>query len=216
MKPTQEELYRPYDAFAARLKRLVKQEFARLSLAGFDQLNVIRVAEKTERIFERIDRFCREEYAEICGWVYEWVYVQYGKDPPDRDWTKVVDDWLKGYNPVTRYVYASELERKRLRLNEAVLTAREFSDRKALTEIVQSAASLIMTQGLQYGLSLIGDMEIQAYDEMDEDGEVMYHACDDSRTCEDCKAYDRKIFRISEAPRIPQHYRCRCWYTRVK
>lgn len=216
MKPTQAELYKPFEAFAGQLERLVKQEFNRLTLAGFDQLNVIRTAELTAQIYQKIDRFCRKHYEEICEWVYEWVYVQYGKDSPDKDWTKVVDRWLKGYDPVTRYVYGSELERKRLRLNEGILTAREYADRKMLTEAVRTAAGLILTQGMQYGLDLIGEMQEQAYQEADPESELLYHACDDNRTCDDCRECDGKIYKASEAPRIPQHYRCRCWYTQVK
>ena len=215
MKPTQQDLYRPYEAYAAALKRKIKQEFNRIRLAGFDELNVLRVKQLTEGIYERVDRLNRAAYADICDWVYEWVYVQYGKEPPDRDWTKVVDDWLKGYDPVTRYLYGPELERKRLRLAEGILTAAAGMDRPMLEDVLKTAASLLLTQSLQAGMDLLAEAETEAYTEADPEAMVQYHACDDDRTCKDCRDYDKKVFRISEAPRIPQHYRCRCWYTRV-
>ena len=217
MKPTQQDLYRPYEAYAATLKRKIKQEFNRIRLAGFDELNVIRVQSLTESIWKRVDRFNRDAYAEMCEWTYEWVYVQYGEKPPHRDWTKVVDDWLRGYDPVTRYIYDRELERKRLRLNEGILATRENQDRPGLEDVVRTAANLLLTQSLQYGLDLIGETELEAFQEAaeDEDALVRYNACNDSKTCNECWKLNGKVFRISAAPHIPQHYRCRCWYTRA-
>lgn len=217
MKPTQQDLYRPYEAYAATLKRKIKQEFNRLILAGFDELNVIRVQSITESIWKRVDRFNRDAYAEMCEWTYEWVYVQYGDKPPHKDWTKVVDDWLRGYDPVTKYIYDRELERKRLRLNEGVLTTRETQDRPGLTDVVRTAANLLLTQSLQYGLDLIGETELEAFQEAaeDEDALIRYNACNDSKTCNECWKLNGKVFTVSEAPHIPQHYRCRCWYTRA-
>lgn len=181
-------------------------------LAGFDELNVVRTREITEKIWTRIDRFNRQAYAEMCEWTWEWVYVLYGEDPPHKDWTKVVDNWLRGYDPVTKYIYDREMERKRLRLNEGILASREAQDRPGLTEVVMTAANLLLTQSLQYGLDLIGEVEVEAYDDLDVD-EVEYHACDDDRTCSTCREDDGKIFSLEEAPKIPRHYRCRCWYT---
>ena len=217
MKPTQPDRYRPYEAHAATLKRKLKQEFNRLLLAGFDELNVIRVQSITESIWKRVDRFNRDAYAEMCEWTYEWVYVQYGDKTPHKDWTKVVDDWLRGYDPVTKYIYDRELERKRLRLNEGVLTTRETQDRPGLTDVVRAAANLLLTQSLQYGLDLIGETELEAFHEAPEDEDALsrYNACNDSKTCNECWKLNGKVVKVSEAPHIPQHYRCRCWYTRV-
>lgn len=209
----QDELFRPYDRYGEALKRKIRQEFNRLLLAGFDELSVVQAKQTTKTIWERVDRFIRKNLRELCAWVYEWVYVLYGKKPPDRDWTKVVDDWLKGYDPVTRYVYDNELERKRLRLLEEILTAREFQDRPGLEKTLKTTAGLLLTQGLQYGLDLMGETEKRAYEEIGPEVYVQYHACDDDRTCEDCWQYNGMVFPIDEAPRIPQHYRCRCWYT---
>lgn len=177
---------------------------------------MIRVKTLTETVWKRVDRINRKHYEELCEWVYEWVYVQYGDNPPDRDWTKVVDDWLRGYDPTTRYVYEAELERKRLRLCEGILSCRETQDRPGLEDVLRTAASLLLTQSVQEGLDIMGETQLEAFAEAGGDEAlVQYHACDDDRTCGECKACDGKIYRISEAPRIPRHYRCRCWYTRV-
>ncbi len=200
-----------YDAYTETLKKKIKQEFNKLQLAGFDELNVIRVTKVTKRIWKQIDRMNRKAYADMCGWVYDWVYMLYGDIPPDMDWVRYVDEYLKGYDPVTRYVYGPELERKRLRLTEGILTVRETQDRQGLEDVLRTAANLLLTQSLQYGLDLIAKVEMQAFEE---EGEyVRYNSCGDSRVCEDCEELDGKIFPIDEAPRIPQHYRCRCWYT---
>lgn len=211
-------LFLPYDAYAKSIKEKIRQEFRRLTLAPFDQLNVVGTKRLTERVFHEVDRLNRRHWAALCEWVYEWVYVQYGNDPPDRDWTKVVDDWLKGYDPVTRYRHDTETERKRLRLAEGILTAREQGDRKMLDEVVKTAAGLLLAQSLQAGLDIMGEMQTEAHREAAEDATegLLYHACHDERTCEVCAADDGKVFMVKDAPRIPRHYRCRCWYTRAK
>lgn len=215
MKPTQASLYKPFDEFAEKARKTIQQEMNRLILAPWDELHITQAKRKTEILFKRIDRMNRKAYRELCEWVYEWVLLQYDREPEERDWTKVVDDWLKGYDPVTMYVYDSEMERKRLRLVEGILTAMETQDRQALTEVVRAAGSLLLTQSLQYGLDLMGETERKTFEETDEEEMLVYHACNDSRTCAECHADDGKVFRKSEAPRIPRHYRCRCWYTRA-
>ena len=136
----------------------------------------------------------------------------YGEELPPKDWTRIVDRWLRGYDPVTKYIYDRELERKRLRLNEGILTTKETQN--ALNDALKLAANLLLTQSLQYGLDLVAQMELEAYDALDVD-EVMYHACDDEKTCKECWKDNGKIFRLEEAPRVPRHNRCRCWYTAV-
>lgn len=215
METTQEALYSRHDRFAELIRKKVRQEFHRLLLSGWDELNVTRAAEVTRTIYERVDRMNRRHYAEICEWVYEWVYVQYGREVPYRDWTKVVDDWLKGYDPTTKYVYENELERKRLRLYEGILACRETLDRPGLEKLLKQAADLLVTQSIQYGLDLVGEMQEEAYgDAADEDELLLYHACDDSRVCSECWDCNGKVYPVNGAPRLPQHYRCRCWYTR--
>lgn len=217
MKPAADNLFLPYDAYAKAVKEKIRQEFRRLTLAPFDQLTVVGTKQLTERVFREVDRLNRRHWAALCEWVYEWVYVQYGDNPPDRDWTKVVDDWLKGYDPVTRYRYDTEAERKRLRLAEGVLTAREQADRKMLDEVVKTAAGLLLSQSLQAGLDIMGEIQAEAYEEAGEglDELLLYHSCQDERVCEECEADDGKVFRKKDAPKIPRHYRCRCWYTRA-
>lgn len=217
METTQAELYRRYDDYAVEIMKVIRDEFTPLRLAGFDELTVTNTIRRTKLIYERIDKRNRKAYREMCDWVYEWVYVQYGKNPPNKDWTKVVDAWLKGYDPVTQYVYVNELERKMHRLNEGILSCREETNHAGLEDVIRTASNYLLTQSLQTGLDLMGEMQKRAFaDAEDEEAKVQYHACDDDQTCGECHADDGKIFRLSEAPRIPRHYRCRCWYTRAR
>lgn len=41
---------------------------------------------------------------------------------------------------------------------------------------------------------------------------VVYNAKLDSKTCEDCKLYDLKEYDIEDAPSLPRHPLCRCYY----
>ncbi len=207
-----EALYAPLDAFEAEMKAEIKREFAPLSLAGFDELTVIRTKERVERLYDRINRKARKRYAYIIMMAYEWAYSQTGKVPPSEKWDKLVDEFLRGYDRVTGYVYENELERKAMRLVEAILAAKEYVDRAALTEAVKKAANLLYTQVTQEALDMIEESVMQAYQKM-EVQTVRYHAYMDARVCEECAACNLKVYELKEAPPLPQHYHCRCYYT---
>lgn len=205
-------LYAPLDAFEAEMQAEIKRLFTPLGLAGFDELNVIRTKERVERIYEQINRKARKRYAYLIMMAYEWAYSQTGKVPPAQKWDKLVDEFLKGYDRVTGYVFEKELDRKVMRLVEAILTAKEYLDRKLLTEAVRKAASLIYTQVTQAGLDMIEEALMDAYEEMEVET-LLYHAYMDDRVCEECAACNGKTYEIDEAPPLPQHYHCRCFYT---
>lgn len=41
---------------------------------------------------------------------------------------------------------------------------------------------------------------------------VKYNATLDNKTCEDCSAYDGKVYNLNNAPSLPRHPLCRCFY----
>ena len=55
----------------------------------------------------------------------------------------IIVEILLAYNLVTGYIYDREAERKRLRLNEQILTAREYDDRGALNESLRRIAQYL-------------------------------------------------------------------------
>jgi SPP1 gp7 family putative phage head morphogenesis protein len=121
---------------------------------------------------------------------------------------------LLGYNFVTGYVYDREVERKRLRLNEQMLTAKEYDSREMFNDGLRRTANLLWTQTSQYGISVVDAATLQAYEDMGVE-EVRWKARIDGRECKVCRERHNKIFKISEVPE-KTHYRCRCYLEPVK
>ena len=205
------KLYKPLDEYIKKVKKKVKESFAPLYISGFDQLNIIQLAKSTALIYDEVDEFNREEFVKLVrhGWGFaEELMAVHLSEIKAKDF---VSEYLSGYDPVTQYVYDKELDRKRMRLNESILTAKEYQDIVKLHKAVKKAADLLYTQGSQYALDILLSTLMKAY----RDGGCKYlrwNTQEDEKVCRDCHDLDGKVFRISEYPE-PQHYNCRCYPT---
>lgn len=211
-------MYEHLDSLLEKIKRKIRTEFNRLGSMGFDELNVVNTKKVTLQMFDRlltanekaylkaaIEAYGKaEESAKDAGFVGEETEI-------DEDWLLAV---LLAYNLVTGYIYGREAERKRLRLNEQILTAREFDDRGAFNDSLRRSANLWWTQTLQYGIDVVDKATLQAYRDAGVEY-VRWIAVKDERTCEECGPRHMKIYRIDEAP-SKTHYGCRCRLEPVK
>ena len=214
----EKELYGPLDDFLKRLKRKIKTVFAPLFVSAFDELHIIRLSKTTAAMYEELDAFNRKNYLKLIEHARKWAEEVLGKKLSDADLKSFMEQYLKGYDPVTQYVYAKEIDRKRMRLNESVMTAAEFYDIVKLHEVVRKAIDLWFTQSSQYALDLMLEEIINAYDEDDEgDGEewLMWNAIVDGKECEICHSRNGKVYEKHNYPPRP-HYKCRCYPTKVK
>ena len=160
---------------------------------------------------DRIRRANRRGYCKIARYVDDWFLfdVLLADDDTERiDEKKIVDLVLGGYNPVTGYVYGRELDRKRSRLVEEILTAVQMQDRERYENVLRKAANLFYTQSMQYAID-IADETLKA--EMKKHGitEVVWLTEQDEKVCAECHARDGKIYKIDKIPPKP-HYNCRC------
>lgn len=129
----------------------------------------------------------------------------------DEDWLLAI---LLGYNLVTGYLYEKEAERKRLRMNEQILTAREYDDRCAYNDSLRRGANLWWTQTMQYGIDVVDEATVQGFQDMGVD-KVRWVAELDSRTCETCRSRNGKVYDIKKVP-TKTHYNCRCYLEPVE
>ena len=210
----EESLYKPLDEFLKRLKRKIKALFAPLFVSGFDQLNILMLNKQTSEMYLELDEFNRENYLALVKHARKWVERLVGKELKVRDMREFVDQYLKGYDPVTQYVYTKEVDRKKMRLNEAILTAREYQDVQKLQRAVKKAADLWFTQSSQYALDLML-FEIRQAFEDDGISLLRWNTQRDERVCPECNALDGKIFDSDDYP-DPPHYNCRCYPTQEK
>ena len=212
-------MYEYLDSLLAKVKKKLRTEFNRLGLMGFDELNVVNTKKVTKAMFDHLLSENEKTYQKAANKAYSSA-KQKAEDAGfavEKE-TEHGGEWLIGvllaYNFVTGYVYDREAERKRLRLNEQILTAREYDDRQMYNGSLQRAANLWWTQTSQYGIDVVDKATLLAYEDMGVE-EVRWKAKIDGRECKVCRERHDKIYKISEVP-MKAHYGCRCYLEPVK
>jgi SPP1 gp7 family putative phage head morphogenesis protein len=212
-------MYDYLDTLLAKLKEKIRTEFNRLGMMGFDDLNVVNTKKVTKAMFGRLTAENEKAYQKVADKAYDKAKKKAaGAGYTEEEPSGVGDAWLVGvllaYNFVTGYLYDREAERKRLRLNEQILTSREYDDRQLFNESLRKSANLWWTQTQQYGITVVDEATLQAYKDMGVK-KVQWKSVIDKRTCKVCRERHNKIYKISEVPR-KTHYNCRCYLEPVK
>ena len=212
-------MYKHLDTLLAKAKKKLRTEFNRLGLLGFDELNVVNTKNITKAMFDRLLSENEKMYQTAADKAYSKAKMTAKEAGYREEEEKTLGgEWLLGallaYNFVTGYVYDREAERKRLRLNEQILTAREYDDRQLYNSSLQKTANLWWTQTSQYGISVVDAATLQAYEDMGVK-EVRWKAKIDGRECKVCRERHNKIYKLSEVPE-KAHYNCRCYWEPVK
>lgn len=199
-------MYKHLDSLLEKAKKKLRVAFNRLGSMGFDELNVVNTKKTTQDMF---DRFLNEN---------ETMYLKaaksaYTKAVGDGKASEIDAEWLVGvllsYNLVTGYLYDREAERKRLRLNEQILTAREYGDRQLFNDSLRRTANLWWTQTSQYGIDVVDKATLKAYRDKGVKW-VRWVTAKDEKTCVECRDRDGKVYRINAVPG-KTHYGCRCY-----
>ena len=212
-------MYKHLDTLLAKVKKKLRTEFNRLGLLGFDELNVVNTKNITKAMFDRLLSENEKMYRKAANKAYskakttalEAGYREEEEKELGGEWLTAV---LLGYNFVTGYVYDREAERKRLRLNEQILTAREYDDRQLYNSSLQRTANLWWTQTSQYGITVVDEATLRGYTDMGVK-KVRWKSVIDGRECKVCRERHDKIYKISEVPE-KAHYNCRCYLEPVK
>lgn len=209
-------MYDYLDTLLAKLKKKLRTEFNRLGMLGFDELNVVNTKKVTKEMFDRLTAENEKVYKKVAVDAYgkaKKKAADAGHTASEKETAGVGEAWLTGvllaYNFVTGYLYDREAERKRLRLNEQILTARDYNDRQMLNDGLRRTANLWWTQTMQYGVTVVDEAVLQAYKDMGVE-KVRWVAKIDKRTCKVCKERHNQIYKILEVPR-KTHYNCRCY-----
>lgn len=211
-------MYRNLDSLLEAEKKRIRAEFNHLSVTGFDELNVVNTRKTTQEMFDRFLRDNEEMYLRVAKKAYSKAVKTAKAEGYSGRESEINGDWvtgiLAGYSLVTGYLYGKEAERKRLRLNEQILTAREYSDRTMYQESLRKTANLWWTQTVQYGVSVVDEATIRAFEDMGVK-KVKWIARDDKGTCSECNERDGKIYNLSALP-SKTHYGCRCYVVPIK
>ena len=213
-------MYENLDSLFTKAKKKIRTEFNHLGVMAFDSLNVVNTKKITKEMFDRLLRDNEKMYRKAADKAYskgktkarDAGYTE-GKKPEG-----IGDEWLfgilLGYNLVTGYLYDREAERKRLRLNEQILTAREYDSREMYNDSLRRTANLWWTQTAQYGIDVVDEATIQAYEDMGVE-KVKWIARLDRRTCPVCRERNGTVYELSKVPK-KTHYNCRCYLEPVE
>ena len=211
-------MYRLADKLLEQLKKLIRREFNRFAIFGFDELNVPRVTQETVELFNRLmaennkrylqaaQRACLDAKALVLAAGYEEKDVPI----PDEAW---LVGFLGAYNLVSGYLYEPEAERKRLRLAEQILTAKEYQNRTLYNDSLRRSANLWWTQTLHYMLDAVDESTLDTYKLMGVE-RVGWHTNIDGHECKICRDRHGKIYDIDKVP-DKAHRNCRCRLTPV-
>jgi len=206
-------MYRYLDKLLEAEKKKVRAEFNHLSVMGFDELNVVNTRKATQEMFDRLLSDNETLYLRAAKDAYKKAVKTAKEDGFSGEESENTEDILAGvlagFNYVTGYLYNKEADRKRLRLNEQILTAREYGDRTMYQDSLRRSANLWWTQTAQYGISMVDEATLKGFKDMGVD-KVRWIAADDEKTCPTCGSRDNKVYRLNKIPPKP-HYGCRCY-----
>lgn len=193
--------YQKTDKTIAYLNKQYAKLFRRLT--SFDELNVIEVSHE---IYDEVLKLVERESVRLV----KSVYSSHAEKTPlsTSDAMAFVLALMLAYNPVTKYVYKNELERKRSRFAEGVIA----SDTPG--EEVELAKRLLVRLNRQFEDDVTFDTIVKAYAD---DGvkEVRWVTALDDRRCAECKSRHGKIYKIHSIPPKPHPF-CRCYVEKVR
>ena len=176
-------------------------------------MNIPAVKKHVSKLYKNVYKIIKNELTAILNPLYKEIYdeaIALGFDVDLRDLDEVwIEEFFEEYNPVTKYVFKSEIGRKESRLFEALVasSAEKFSSYK-------TAENLLIKQVKQYAIDLEDKVTKIVYKDVGVK-KVVWNAEHDHKTCGVCAEMDGQVFNLADLP-PKQHYQCRCWYTPVK
>lgn len=193
--------YKITDKTIAYLNKQYVKLFRKVT--SFDELNVIEVSHE---IYDEAVKVTEQEVTRLVKTVYDRTAETRVMDSSEA--YAFVLALMLAYNPVTKYIYRNELERKRSRFAEGVISS------DTPREEVEVAKRLLVAVNKQFADDATFDAVVQAYaDEGVE--EVRWVTSIDDRRCHECKSRHGKIYPIDDIPSKP-HIHCRCYVEKVR
>lgn len=176
-------------------------------------MNVVGVKKHINKLYRDIYKIVKKEFLAIVNQIYQEIYDEVIALGFDGDLRNIDEAWIEEffdkYNPVTKYVFSNEIDRKQSYLFEAIV-----SDPTFILQSYAKAERLIIGQIEQYAIELEDDIARVVYEDTGVE-KVQWVAEKDSRTCGVCNSLDGEIFDLDKAP-DKQHYNCRCYLVPVK
>lgn len=199
---TMETPYRKTDKVIDYMNRQYGRLFRKA--ASFDELNVIPLSHE---IYDAVYAMVKKEATRLAGVIYS-DHRDEDETEGEFDATGFVLALLLAYNPVTKYVFENELDRKRARFAESLIASNTPLEEIAL------AKRLVAGMDAQFMDDVTFEAVVQAFRDNGTE-RVRWVTAEDDRRCKKCKSMHGKIYPIDEIPPKP-HIHCRCWVEEVE
>lgn len=194
--------YEYTDKVIAHIDKQLIERYSRLkSLVSFDELNVLQ---EVNALYQEIDIFVRKAFLKLANRAYADNVRKTPLRSLDEQW---VDALLSAYDPVSKYVFSHEEDRKCARLIESLIA----STTKA--QEVNAALRSMSFMCRIYAVRVTDEAVLQAFKD-DEENLVKWIAEKDEKTCSVCHSRDGKVYELESLPPKP-HLNCRCRYRRL-
>ena len=191
-------MYEFTDKVMKRLARQITERFSRFSksILTFDSINALQKA--VTDCYKDCIKEARKAYLEIGKHYYKEAG---GKDDAfiDALW---VDHILSDYDPVTKYIFNNEADRKRARTFESIVVSKDPKE-------VNSAMKYLFDQIKQFADNITDEATLNAYEGRGI-RKVKWKTEEDARVCATCGERNNQIYSIGSVPPKP-HLRCRCY-----
>lgn len=180
-----------YELTDKAINYLNKRTAEEFSLLPIDEINILG----SKKLYYELDKTARTVYLRLGESIYE-----------DFDTVELIL-LLDDYNPVTRYIYTNEVERKRSRFLEAILSGGGEEEKKR-------SMRLWSTQSTQYAIEVTDKAFIM---KLKSEGvkQVIWVTEKDDRVCKECSKRDGVSYDIDNIPPKP-HIGCRCFWRAKK
>lgn len=179
-----------------------------LGTAAFDELNILKPKQFTQsellkaaqELYNTLDYEARYELLLLAQAIYK---KQGGNEGT------IAAMWLSGlleeYDPVTKYVYAHEVDRKEARFAESIIASNNLKEKK---EESKTAQRLWAGMVKQYADTVTTRAVLEAWKEQGVE-KVRWVTVHDERRCKECRKRDNRVYDIDKVPSRP-HWGCRC------
>ena len=187
--------------YTDKVIRYMKKRFIRLfsnykQKTSFDELNVIQ---SSKALYDELLQITEECLLLIA----KRAYADHGGKVIGAITTAWLLDWLNDYDPVTKYVFAHEVERKCARFAESIIAS---TNKAAEIDIALRYWSNMVAQ---YAISVTDWAVLQAYLDAGVE-QVIWVTVKDERRCKECRERHDQIYDIEKVPPKP-HIGCRCY-----
>ena len=168
---------------------------------SFDELNVINLSHE---IYDEALAVTKQEITRLA----DTVYKKYrraeadaaAEESPGSAWVLAA---LLAYNPVTKYVYENEAERKRSRFAESLIAS------ESKNAEVDKSLRLWVSMNKQLADDITFDVMLKVYEDNGAE-RVRWVTHRDDRRCPACRVRHGKVYPIADVPPKP-HINCRCY-----